>query len=220
MLQSPPLAEEDWRRAEEASSGISTSDRDVRPGLRFGSRPTESSTYYPEPTKDQIARDRPSIGRRVFRFVTKFSIAVLIGVGATLAWQSYREVAGAMLAARAPTLAWVLSAPTTKSPTTAATSTDPMQQLAPLASNLDVLRRSVDQLATKQDEVTQSITALQAVEEDVRQKISLTLTSSVPPPQVVAVPPQRPAQPKPQSPAVRSSPLPRAIPAGPALPSR
>jgi hypothetical protein len=179
----------------------------------------ESSTYYPEPTKDQIARDRPSIGRRVFRFVTKFSIAVLIGVGATLAWQSYREVAGAMLAARAPTLAWVLSAPT-KSPTTTATSTDPMQQLAPLASNLDVLRHSVDQLAIKQDEVTQSITALQAVEEDVRQKISLALASSVPAPQVVAVPPQRPAQPKPQSPAVRSSSLPRPIPAGPALPSR
>jgi hypothetical protein len=220
MIQSPPLAEEDWRRAEEASSGISTSDRDVRPALRFGSRPIESSTYYPEPIKDQIARDRPSIGRRVFRFITKFSIAVLIGVGATLAWQSYREVAGAMLAARAPTLAWVLSAPTTKSPTTAATSTDPTQQLAPLASNLDVLRRSVDLLAAKQDEVTRSITALLAVEEDVRQKISLTLTSSVPAPQVVVLPPQRPAPPKPQSPAVRSSSVPRPAPAGPALPSR
>jgi hypothetical protein len=219
MSRSPPLAEEDWPRAEETSSGMSTRDRDARSGLRFGNRPTGSSTYYPEPIKHQIARVRPSIGRRAFRFVTKFSIAVLIGVGATLGWQSYGEVAGAMLAARIPTLAWLLSAPTTKSPTAAATSTDPMQQLAPLASNLDVLRRSVDQLAAKQDQVTQSIAVLQAVEEDIRQKISFTLTSSAPAPQVIAVPQQRPAQPRAQSPAVQSSSVPRPIPAGP-VPSR
>jgi hypothetical protein len=220
MLRSPPLAQEDWHRADETTSGMSARDQDAGSDLRFGSRPIDSSIYYPEPIKDRIARDRPSIGRRVFRFVTKFSIAVLIGVGATLGWQSYGEVVGPLLVARAPALAWLLSAPTSKSPTAAATSTEPMQQLAPLASNLDVLRRSVDQLAAKQDQVTQSIAALQAVEEDIRQKISFTLTSSAPAPQVIAVPRQRPAQPRAQSPAVQSSSVPRPIPAGPVLPSR
>jgi hypothetical protein len=220
MLRSPPLAEEDWQRAEESSSGMSARDHDAGSGLRFGSRPIESSIYYPEAVKGRTARNRPSIGRRVFRFAAKFSIAVLIGVGATLGWQSYGEVVGPMLVARAPALAWLLSAPTSKSPTAAATSADPMQQLAPLASNLDVLRRSVDQLAAKQDQVTQNIAALQAVEEDIRQKISFALPSSAPAPQVVAVPQQKPAQPRGQSPIVQSSSVPRSIPAGPALPSR
>lgn len=222
MLRSPPLAEEDWQRAEENSSGMSARDQDAgSSGLRFGSRPIDSSIYYPEPIKNRIARDRPSIFRRVFRIVTKFSIAVLIGVGATLGWQSYGEVVGPMLVARAPALAWLLlSAPTSKSPTAAATSTDPTQQLAPLASNLEVLRRSVDQLAAKQDQATQNIAALQAVEEDIRQKISFALPSSAPAPQVVAVPQQRPAQARGQSPAVQSSSVPRPIPAGPVLPSR
>jgi hypothetical protein len=221
MLRSPPLAEEDWQRAEENSSGMSARDQDAGSGLRFGSRPIDSSIYYPEPIKDRIARDRPSIFRRVFRFVTKFSIAVLIGVGATLGWQSYGEVVGPMLVARAPALAWLLlSAPTPKSAIAAATFTDPMQQLAPLTSNLEVLRRSVDQLAAKQDQVTQNIAALQAVEEDIRQKISFALPSSAPAPKAVAVPQQRPAQPRGQSPAVQSSSVPRPIPAGPVLPSR
>jgi hypothetical protein len=168
----------------------------------------------------QLASGRPSIGRRIFRTLTWFSIAVLIGVGATLGWQSYGDAAKEMLVARAPMLAWVLSASTMKSPAVAATATDPMLQLAPLASNLDVLRRSVDQLAAKQDQVTQNIAALQAVEEDIRQKISFALPSSAPAPQVVAVPQQRPAQPRGQSPAVQSSSVPRPIPAGPVLPSR
>jgi chromosome segregation ATPase len=49
-----------------------------------------------------------------------------------------------------------------------------MQQLEPLASNLDVVRRNVEELATKQDQMAQNIATLQAVEEDIRQKISST----------------------------------------------
>jgi len=90
----------------------------------------------------QLASARSSIGRRMFRALARFSIAVLIGVGGTLGWQSYGDAAKEMLVAWAPTLAWVLSVSTTKSPVVAATSTDPMQQLAPLVSNLDVVRRS------------------------------------------------------------------------------
>jgi hypothetical protein len=104
----------------------------------------------------QLASGRPSIGRRIFRTLTRFSIAVLIGVSATLGWQSYGNAAKEMLVARAPTLAWMLSVSTTKSPVMAATSTDPMQQLAPLTFNLDIVRRSVEQLAAKQEQMAQT----------------------------------------------------------------
>ena len=53
--------------------------------------------------------DRPSVGRRIFRSITRFTVAVLIGVGATLGWQSYGDVAGEMLVERARLL--TLTAP-------------------------------------------------------------------------------------------------------------
>src|SRR5216683_1898192 len=166
----------------------------------------------PPLTAEATSCGRPSIGRRIFRTLTRFSIAVLIGAGATLGWQSYGDAAKEMLVARAPTLAWVLSVSTTKSPVVAATSTDPMQQLAPLAFNLDIVRRSVEQLAAKQEQMAQNIAALQAVEEDIRQKMS-----SPPPSQQAAPIPQH----KPPQPRVQSSSVPRPPPtAGPTLLSR
>ena len=53
----------------------------------------------------QPPRERPSVRRRPFRALVRVVIAVLIGVGGTLAWQSYGDVAREMLAARAPGLA-------------------------------------------------------------------------------------------------------------------
>jgi hypothetical protein len=218
--QSPPLAEKERLAAEETSSGGLARDPDARSDQRIGGRrmkpsidPSYSSYRFGE---RQLASGRPSIGRRIFRTLTWFSIAVLIGVGATLGWQSYGDAAKEMLVARAPMLAWVLSASTTKSPVVAATATDPMLQLAPLASNLDVLRRSVDQLAAKQDQVTQNIAALQAVEEDIRQKVSTTPPSPAAAPQAASAPQPKPPQPRAQSSAVQPSSAPR--PSPPAAP--
>ena len=211
--QSPPLT------AEETSSSGVARDPDAQSDQRIGRRRMKPSIDPPNSYRfgeGQLASGRPSIGRGIFRTLTRFSIAVLIGVGATLGWQSYGDVAKEMLVARAPTLAWVLSVSTTKSPVVAATSTDPMQQLAPLASNLDVVRRSVEQLAAKQEQMAQSIAALQAVEEDIRQKLS----STPPPPaqQAASIPQPKPPQPKAQSSAVQSSSVPRPPPpAGPQL---
>jgi len=152
----------------------------------------------------------------MLRSLTRFSIAALIGVGATLGWQSYGDAAKEMVIARAPTLAWLLSISTTKPPVVATTSPDPMQQLAPLASNLDVVRRSVEQLAAKQEQMAQNIAALQAVEEDIRQKVSSTHPS--PGPQAASIPQPTPPQPRAQPSAVRSSSAPRPPPpAGPQL---
>ena len=209
--QSPPLAEKEWLTAEETSSGGPPRDLDARSDQRIGRRSMKPSISPPRPSY-QVARDRPSIGRRMFRTLTKFFVAVLIGVGATLGWQSYGDVARKMVVAQAPTLAWLLSVSATTSPAAAATSPDPMQQLAPLASNLDAVRRSVEQLAARQEQMAQNIATLQAIDEDIKQ----TMSSPPPSPSQQAAPnPQhKPPQPKPQSPAVQSSSAPRPPPPG------
>ena len=86
-----------------------------------------------------------------------------------------------MVIVRAPTLAWLLSISATKPPVVATTSPASVQQLEPLAFVLDIVRRSVEQLATKQEQMAQNIVALQAVEEDIRQKMSSTPPSPAPP---------------------------------------
>ena len=207
--QSPPLAEKEWLTAE-------ARDLDAISDQRIDERPVKPSTHSPRSSSkvDQVASDRPSVGRRIFRTLTRFFIAVFIGVGGTLAWQSNGDAAREMVVARAPTLAWLLSVSTTKSPAVAATSPDLVQQLEPLASNLDVVRRSVERLAAKQDQMAQNIATLQAVEEDVRQKVS----SPPPPPsqQAAPIPQYKPPQPRAQSSSVPRPPPP----AGPPLPSR
>src|SRR5712672_2425489 len=202
--QSPPLAE--------------ARDLDAISDQRIGMRPVKPSIQSPRSSslKDhQVVSKRPSVGRRILRTLFRFFIAVLIGVGATLAWQSYGDAAREMAVAQAPTLAWLLSVSRTKSTAEAATSPDPMQQLVPLAYNLDVERRSVEQLAAKQDQMAQNIATLQAVEEDIRQKVS----SPPPSPSQQGAPiqqPNKPSQPRAQSSAVQSSSVPRPPPpAGP-----
>jgi hypothetical protein len=66
-------------------------------------------------TNDQFASDRPAIGRRIFRSLVRFFIAALIGVGATLAWQSHGDEAKEIVRTWAPSLGWLLSVSTTKS---------------------------------------------------------------------------------------------------------
>jgi len=115
----------------------------------------------------------------------------LIGVGATLAWQSY---GGEAVRTWAPSLSWLLPASTTEPPAPAVTSTELQQQLQqqlkPMAIDLALVRRSEeqlaanqDQLARKQDQMAQAIAALQAAEQEVSQKVS--------------APPSLPSAPKP-----------------------
>jgi hypothetical protein len=141
----------------------------------------------------------------MFRFVTRFTIAVLIGVGATLGWQSYGEVAGQMLVAQAPTLAWLLHMSTPKPAIATTASTSPTQQLEDMAANLGAMRRGMDQLAVRQDEIAQRISALRAFEEDLRQKISLMPPFSASASQAAPIPQQKPAQPKVPSPTAQPS---------------
>ena len=64
----------------------------------------------------------------------------------------------------------------------AAPSRDPAQQLEPLAFNLYIVRRNVEQIAAKQEEMAQDIATLQAVDEDIRQKMSFTPPPAAPVP--------------------------------------
>ena len=179
---------------------------------------------------DQLASDRPSIGRRIFRALAHFFIVVLIVVGATLAWQSYGDEAKEMVRTWAPSLAWLLpvsttksppdgqvsaqdaalpqSAPVTQTPAAAVTSPELVRQLEPMTRDLAVVRRSLEQLAAKQEQMAQSIATLQAVEQDIRQKMS-----SPPPSRAVPKPPRKPPQPAAQSSAVLSSSVPPPPPA-------
>ena len=189
---SPPLT------AEETSFDGLARDPDVRSDQRIGRRRTKPSIDAPHHYRfgeGPLASGRPSIGRRIFRTLTRFSIAVLIGVGATLGWQSYGDEAKEMLVAQVPTLGLLLSVSTTKSPV-AATSTDTMRQLAPLASTLDAVRRSVEQLAARQEQMARNIAALRAVEEDARQKISSAPSAPAPAQQAASIPQPKPPQPK------------------------
>jgi hypothetical protein len=191
--QSPPLAGNET--AEENSPRGFARDEESRSEPRFGRRP--GSIHALPPPR------RRSIVGRMFRAVTRFVIVVLIGVGATLGWQAYGNMAKEMLAAHAPEQAWLLSyLPATKPPAPVAAAPSPALQLEPLASNLEFVRRSVEQLALKQEQMIRNIAALQALDEDIRQKVS-----SPPPPPApsaaaaqAAMPQPKPAPPKLQPP--------------------
>src|SRR5262245_11201842 len=124
----------------------------------------------------------------------RFLITFCVGVFATLAWQSYGDMARERIANSYPQLGWLApeaavaqTAPATIVPPT--TSPD-QQQLKAMSFDLAALRQRVDQIAAGQDRVTRDITAkLQAAEQDILDKIS------TPPPQPAAAPARKSAPP-------------------------
>ena len=187
--QSPSLT------GEETSFGGLARDPDVRSDQRMGRRRMKPSVNSPYPYRfgeGQPASARPSIGKRMFRTLVRFSIAVLIGVGGTLGWQSYGDEAREMLVAQAPALGLLLPVSTARSPVMAATSTD-TRQLAPLASTLDAVRRSVEQLAAKQEQMAQNIAALRAAER-ASDKDAIHAPAPAPAQQATSIPQPKPPQ--------------------------
>jgi hypothetical protein len=146
----------------------------------------------------QSRSNRPSIGRRLTRSLARFFLAILIGVGGTLAWHHGEEVAE-FVRTWVPSLSWLLPVSTTKAPAPPVTSTDLQQQLKPMAIDLALLRRGMeqlggnqDQLARKQDQMAQAIATVQAAEQEINQKI---LALAPPAPKVTHVPSPKPPQP-------------------------
>ena len=142
----------------------------------------------------QFASEGPSNSRRLTRSLAGFSLAVLIGVGATLVWQSYGSEA---VRTWAPSLSPLLPASTMSPPVPTVTSAELQEQLKPAALDLAMVKRSVEQLAAnqdrlarKQDQMAQAIVTLRAAEQELSQKIS-----SPPTPGAAHVPPPKRLQP-------------------------
>ena len=141
----------------------------------------------------QFASDRPSNSRRLTRSLAHLSLAVLIGVAATLAWQSYGSEA---VKTSAPSL---LPTSMMSQPVPTVTSAELQEQLKPAAHDLAIVKRSVEQLAAnqdlltrKQDQMAQAIATLQAAEQDLSQQI---LAPAPPAPKAANVPPPKPLLP-------------------------
>jgi hypothetical protein len=175
---------------------------------------------------DHVASGRPSIVRRMFRALARFSIAVLIGVCVTLAWQSYGNEARETLGTQFPSLRWLSVSTTTstsgglgpaqevtpppsplvsqRSAPAAATTSPELAQLEPMARDLAAMRRSLEQLAARQEQMAQTIATLKAVEQDIKRD-----TSSPPLSQAVPLPPRRPPRPSASPPAPTPPPVSR-----------
>src|SRR5262245_48878916 len=156
--------------------------------------PTSDNQNWPTPpTSNNQKVGRRSIGRRVFRAFVRYSVVFLIGIGATLAWQS--DEAKEMVKTEAPSLAWLLPASTTKPPpdnqgSTTAAAISP--QLERLELSLLVVRRSVEQLALMVEQLSAKQDQL-AAKQDQLSHIA-TLKSVESPPQS-RTPPRKPPQP-------------------------
>jgi len=125
---------------------------------------------------------RPSLGKRASRGLVRFLIVFSIGVGATLAWQSYGDAARAMIATSWPQLASLAPEPTPAPEQTAPEQTaapqvaispelqqlkedlaqlkQELQQLKEMPAALASLQQSVDRLAGGQQQIAGTIAKL------------------------------------------------------------
>jgi outer membrane murein-binding lipoprotein Lpp len=178
-------------------------ERDVVTERPRGPRPSAVNN------NDYSTVKRRPTGKRIVRAVARFFIAVLIGAGATLAWQSYGDAAMKMVRTEAPSLAWLLPVSAAKPSlddqgSTAAAASSP--QLERLELSLLMVRRGVDQLAAMVEQLSAKQDQL-AVKQDQMSHIAV-LKSLEPRPQSRAVPPRKPPQPTAQSSATQSSSVP------------
>jgi len=158
---------------------------------------------------DRLAAIENQKKRRGSRGFTRYLVAVLIGVVATLAWQSYGDAGKQVIATKAPELGWspearkmiaswvpvgwtkppaavAQTAPQNaapKAPTTA--SLDP-EQLQQITQSLTTLRETVEQLTAGQDQMTRVIGRLESAVAELITKMP------EPPPQPPAAPARKP----------------------------
>jgi hypothetical protein len=146
---------------------------------------------------DPFRSGKPAMGKRIARGVALSLFAVLVGVGGTLASQSYRDEIVRLF----PPFGWFTPDATITAPVPA-TISDLQEQLKPLAVDLGLVRRSIeqltfnlDQLARKQDQLAQDMATLEAAEQESSQKISAPPPAPAPKPVHVPLPPLKSLQP-------------------------
>ncbi len=223
-------------KAQEGAS-VSLGMEKVESSIRGSPRPAAL-------TNEQSASDKASTGGRTVLTFAGFIMVALIGVGATIAWQSShtaeptgfnpapRRSSDTALQQSADTLTTTVSA-------ASATSPQPVQQLQAMAHDLTAMRNDLkhlaveqehlavmqqqfeqlaaaqQQLAAKQEQTAQNLARLQAIERNIRQKRSLASL----PRAVVPMPPRRnaPANATPKS-STQASSAPHPLPPAPVPP--
>ena len=187
------------RRRRREGATMETNFRSIH--REFANHPRAASPAL-DPMKESsldTAIARPTLGRRVWRKLSRFLVVFCIGVATPLGWQSYGEVARAMIANSSPQLGWLAPQAVPVAPTTAdgmAPAAAVSPELQQLALGLAAVRRSVDQLtnqlAAGQQQMGADIAKLQADQQEIVNKLSAaprrTTVAPVPKPIPVAPP--------------------------------
>jgi hypothetical protein len=188
-------------------------------------KPSDVPTLHPADLKnDRFPSGRQSFAKRAPLALARFVITFGIGVGATLAWQSYGDTAREAIGNAFPQLAWL--APPPPSAPVAQESADPaapaepaapaapssdQQQLSAVSVDLDAVRQSVDRIASNQEQISRTIGQLVAGQEQMTREIAklqsieqyILYKNSEPPPRPAPAPAPRPAARPSQTPAAR-----------------
>ena len=162
---------------------------DLRPGITsyLDQEASERKAIY-----DRLVAIENKLKKRSSRGFGRYLVAILIGVAATLAWQSYGESVKQIIATRAPDLGWspevkqmiatsiqwigwTSAGPEKQAPpvvqtasTTPSLDPGPVQQMT---HNLAALRQTVELLAGGQDQMARQIARLEAAVAELTAKI-------------------------------------------------
>ncbi len=164
---------------------------DRRPGITsyIDHEASERKAIY-----DRLVAIENALKKRGSRRFRRYLVAILIGVAATLAWQSYGESAKQIIATRAPELGWSPEAKQmiatsiqrigwTKPPAGPEKQAPPVAQTAPttpsldpgqvqqMTQNLAALQEMVQQLTAGQDQTTREIAKLESAVVEILMKI-------------------------------------------------
>jgi hypothetical protein len=171
-----PLVPKERPAAEEPRAAREGSDFSAELQVTVPATPVSAHKF-----SNQFVRTGPPIGGRISCSLAYFSIAVLIGGGATFAWQSHGDDVKEMIRTRIPSLGRLLSVSTTIRPSDVATKpADPtatqdnsaaltQEELAQqLESDLERDEHSEEQVDAKQEQTTQD-TATRQVQQNTKQ---------------------------------------------------
>jgi hypothetical protein len=157
---------------------------------------------------DRLGAIENEMKRQGSRGFARFLVAICIGVGATLAWQSYGDAIKQIIAARAPELGWSPQAkqmiaswtigwtkppasPEKIAPETVAPKAPPAPSLDPaqvqqITQSLAAVRETLQELAGGQDSMARDIGRLESAVAEI------LLKTPEPPPQPPATPARKP----------------------------
>ncbi len=150
---------------------------------RWATEPSIEAPLHPADL-DLLSRKRTSFAKRTSRTLSRLLITFLVGVAATLAWQSYGDATREMIANSSPGLAWLAPQAASVGPTALAAPPPDQEGLKSVSFGLAEVRQRVDQIAAQlaagREQMTRDINRLQAVEQDILDRISAPAPAAAP----------------------------------------